>query len=70
MPVGPSLSLNKPPVAKDDGIKTAYQPVGIAILLNDNDPDGYKLKIMSVTSPSQKGGIVVINENEHNIPQG
>ena len=64
MPVGPSLSLNKPPVAKDDRIKTEInKPVGIAILRNDNDPDGDRLKIMSVTSPSQKGGIVVINMN-------
>jgi hypothetical protein len=64
IPVGPSLSLNKPPVAKDDGMKTEInKPVGIAILRNDNDPDGDKLKMISVTSPTQKGGIVVINLN-------
>jgi hypothetical protein len=54
LPVNPSLSLNKPPVAKDDRIKTEInKPVGIAILRNDNDPDGDKLKIMSVTSPGK-----------------
>ena len=64
LPEGPSLSLNKPPVAIDDRIKTEInKPVGIGILRNDNDPDGDKLKIMSVTSPTQKGGIVVITLN-------
>ena len=63
-PADPSLSLNKPPDAKDDRIKTdVNKPVEIAILGNDKDPDGDKLKIMSVTSPSQNGGIVAINEN-------
>ena len=63
-PADPSLSLNKPPDAKDDRIKTdVNKPVEIAILCNDKDPDGDKLKIMSVTSPSQNGGIVAINEN-------
>ena len=37
--------------------------VEIAILSNDKDPDGDKLNIMSMTSPSQNGGIVAINEN-------
>ena len=64
VPADHGLSLNIPPVAKDDRIKTEVnKPVGIGILRNDNDPDGDELKIISVTSPSQKGGIVVINVN-------
>jgi len=59
-----SPSLNKPPVARDDRIQTKVNmPVEIGILDNDNDPDGDKLKIMSVISPSKKVGIVTINDN-------
>ena len=39
-------------------------PVEIGILVNDNDPDGDKLKITSVASPSQNVGVVTINEND------
>jgi subtilisin len=58
-------SLNKPPVARDDRIQTEVNiPVEIGILANDNDPDGDKLKIKSVASPSQNVGVVTINEND------
>ena len=64
-PAVQSPSLNKPPVARDDRIQTEVNiPVQIGILVNDNDPDGDKLKIMSVASPSQNVGIVTINGND------
>ena len=36
----------------------------LRILANDNDPDGDKLKIMSLASPSQNVGVVTIKEND------
>ena len=64
-PADQSPSLNKPPVARDDRIQTVVnKPVEIGILVNDNDPDGDKLKIMSVASPSQNVGVVTINGND------
>ena len=64
-PADQSPSLNKPPVARDDRIQTEVnKPVEIGILENDNDPDGDKLKIMSLASPSQNVGVVTINEND------
>ena len=55
---------NHPPVAKDDRLRIeANNRVVATILDNDNDPDGDKLKIISVTSPTKKGGTVTINEN-------
>ena len=48
---------NSKPVAANDEAKTIQDsPVTIAILSNDKDPDGDKLKIMGV-SPPQKGKI-------------
>ena len=64
-PADQGPSLNKPPVARDDRIQTEVnRPVEIGILVNDNDPDGDKLKIMSVASPSQNVGVVTINKND------
>ena len=64
-PAVQSQSLNKPPVARDDRIQTVVNnPVEIRILGNDNDPDGDKLKIMSVASLSQNVGVVTINGND------
>ena len=64
-PADQGPSLNKPPVARDDRIQTEVnKPVEIGILVNDNDPDGDKLKIMSLASPSQNVGVVTINEND------
>jgi subtilisin len=55
---------NHPPVAKDDRLRTeANNQIVATILDNDNDPDGDKLKIISVTSPTKKGGTVTINYN-------
>ena len=64
-PAVQSQSLNKPPVARDDRIQTVVNnPVEIRILGNDNDPDGDKLKIMSVASLSQNMGVVTLNGND------
>ena len=64
-PADQGPSLNKPPVARDDRIQTEVNiPVEIGILVNDNDPDGDKLKIMSLASPSQNVGVVTIKEND------
>jgi hypothetical protein len=51
---------NQPPVAFDDTATTVTdQPVDIAVLNNDNDPDGDPLTIASVTSPAN--GTATIN---------
>ena len=56
--------INHPPVAKDDRLRTeANNQVVASILDNDNDPDGDKLNIISVTSPTKKGSTVTINDN-------
>jgi len=75
-PKGPSVSdnaqyeladtqvINHPPVAKDDRLRIeANNQVVASILDNDNDPDGDKLNIISVTSPTNKGSTVTINDN-------
>ena len=75
-PKGPSVSdnaenelavtrvINHPPVAKDDRLRIeANNQVVASILDNDNDPDGDKLNIISVTSPTKKGSTVTINDN-------
>ena len=55
---------NHPPVARDDRLGTASnKPVVGAILNNDLDPDGDKLKIISASSPTKIGGTVTINNN-------
>ena len=55
---------NHPPVAKDDRLRIeANNQVVATILDNDNDPDGDKLTIISVTSPTKKGSTVTINED-------
>lgn len=74
-PEGPSVSdnaenepadtqvTNHPPVAKDDRLRTeANNQVVASILDNDNDPDGDKLNIISVTSPTKRGSTVTIND--------
>ena len=56
--------INHPPVAKDDRLRIeANNQVVASILDNDNDPDGDKLNIISVTSPTKKGSTVTINDN-------
>ena len=55
---------NHPPVAKDDRLRIeANNQVVASILDNDNDPDGDKLNIISVTSPTKRGSTVTINDN-------
>jgi len=55
---------NSPPSARDDRISTEEnKPVVVAVLDNDKDADGDKIKIISVTQP-KNGGTVIINEND------
>ena len=62
--LGDTQVINHPPVAKDDRLRVeANNQVVASILDNDNDPDGDKLKIISVTSPTKKGSTVTINDN-------
>ena len=50
---------NRPPTAVDDSVTTSFgQPVTIAVLANDSDPDGDPLSIAGVTQPA--GGSVAI----------
>jgi subtilisin family serine protease len=62
-----SVSANNndsPPSARDDRIRTEQnKPAVIAVLANDKDADGDKIKIISVSSP-KNGGTVMINEND------
>lgn len=51
---------NLPPVAMDDSqVLTSLEPVKIAVLANDDDPDGDKLTVVSVTQGAR--GNVTIN---------
>ena len=55
---------NSPPSARDDRIRTEQnKPAVFAVLANDKDADGDKIKIISVSSP-KNGGTVMINEND------
>ena len=55
---------NSPPSARDDRIRTEQnKPVVVAVLDNDKDADGDKIKIISVSSPTN-GGTVMMNEND------
>ena len=60
----PMITTNNPPIAKDDRLRSvANKPVVGKILDNDIDPDGDKLNIISVTSPTKRGSTVTINDN-------
>ena len=55
---------NSLPSARDDRIRTEEnKPVVFAVLANDKDLDGDKIKIISVSSP-KNGGTVMMNEND------
>jgi subtilisin len=59
-----SSSTNHAPVTKDDKFITKINEDLVApILDNDIDPDGDKLSILSVLSPTTKGGTVTVNGN-------
>lgn len=61
----PTSTTNNPPIAKDDRLRAvANRPVVGKILDNDIDPDGNRLKIISVTSPTKNHGTVIINKND------
>jgi hypothetical protein len=53
---------NQPPTAVDDNATTAFgQPVQIAVLANDSDPDGDPLVVASVTPASSGTAVIVGN---------
>jgi len=52
-------SENEPPIAVDDGVQAGTEPLDIAVLANDRDPDGDALTVTAVTTPSS--GTVRIN---------
>ena len=55
---------NRAPVARNDLVVTkANIPVLVPVLDNDNDPDGDKLEIVSVTSNTRNGAFVSLNGN-------
>ena len=55
---------NHSPIAKDDKLNAEKnRPIVAAILENDMDPDGDNLRIESVSTPTSKGGSVIINGN-------
>jgi len=59
-----TIKINNPPIATDDRLRAvANRPVVGKILDNDIDPDGDKLKIIFVTSPTKNGGNVITNKN-------
>jgi hypothetical protein len=55
---------NHSPIAKDDKLNAEKnRPIVAAILENDMDPDGDNLRLVSVSTPTSKGGSVIINGN-------
>ena len=57
-------SSNHAPVARNDiVVAKSNKPEVVAILGNDNDPDGDKLGIVSITSTTRNGAFVKLNDN-------
>jgi glucose/arabinose dehydrogenase len=55
---------NRSPIAKDDRLNAERNtPIVAAILENDMDPDGDSIRIVSVSTPTSKGGSAIINSN-------
>ena len=55
---------NRAPVARNDLVVTkSNSPVVVPVLDNDNDPDGDKLEIVSVTSETRNGAFAILNGN-------
>ena len=55
---------NRAPVARNDLVVTkSNSPVVVPVLDNDNDPDGDKLEIVSVTSETRNGAFATLNGN-------
>ena len=53
------LPVNHPPEAEDDEAETLEdQPVVVDVLANDSDPDGDRLRVVSVTAPSHGTAVV------------
>jgi predicted MPP superfamily phosphohydrolase len=66
--VDSSLLSNESPLAKDDMIATGTNEALVATILdNDMDPDGDNLKILSVESPTNEGGRVIISNSGDSI---
>ena len=58
-----TTASNRPPVAVADTSSTpTATAIALNVLANDSDPDGNALTLKSVTSPSAKGGTVVIKD--------
>lgn len=63
-PTTTSSSPNNSPLAKDDRVRSeSNNQVLVKVLGNDKDPDGDKLNIISVSSPTKNGATVTINNN-------
>jgi aldose sugar dehydrogenase len=55
---------NRSPIAKDDRLNAEKNtPIVATILENDMDPDEDNLRIVSVSTPTSKGGSAIINYN-------
>jgi gliding motility-associated-like protein len=58
------INVNRAPVAVDDQVNlTTVAPVSIDVMVNDYDPDGDEISIVSVTNPS-KGSVQIENSDE------
>lgn len=63
-PLSQTNPSNRAPVAKDDKfVIHGHNAISLPIVGNDMDPDGDNVKILSVNSPTNKGGDVTINDN-------
>jgi 6-phosphogluconolactonase (cycloisomerase 2 family) len=59
---GEAAQTNLPPVAVDDGARTAPgASVGIEVLANDSDPDGDALSVSAHDAASLHGGTIALN---------
>ena len=60
---------NRPPVARPDQATTAPgTPVTIAVLANDDDPDGHPLAVTAVTQPAHGGATVNADNTVTYVP--
>ncbi len=55
---------NKPPIAEDDTVTTKYNtPRPIAVLANDQDPDGGELNLVGIATQPQHGTVTIDGRN-------
>jgi hypothetical protein len=63
-PNNSTSTSNHAPIARNDLVVTkSNNPVIITVLDNDNDPDGDKLELVSLTSTTRNGAFVTLNGN-------